>query len=164
MAHRGWFKEVAVAQELSGKLAGALDAATGDCDERGEAEELDVSWDGAEGVDLPDEFCEAVKGVDNVRLLHGCFFKEDGQLGDAVSDVGSLGEGLGDAVVVIGSVVAFLGARAGGCFGCKLLGLGGELWGLCESAWGRAAQDFLISRWLREKFVRTWVGGLGRNS
>jgi hypothetical protein len=65
-----------------------------------------VSWDGAEGVDLPDEFREAVEGVDNVRLLHGCFFKEDGRIGDAVSNVGSLGEGL--AVVVIGGVVVFL--------------------------------------------------------
>ena len=106
VAHRGRVNEVAVAQELSGKLADALDAATWDCDERGEAEELDVSWDGAEGVDLPDEFREAVECVDNVRLLHGCFFKEDGKLGDAVSDMGSLGEGL--AVVVIGGVVVFL--------------------------------------------------------
>ena len=143
VAHRGWFKEVAVAQELSGKLADALDAATGDRDERGEAEELGVPWDGAEGVDLPDEFREAVEGVDDVRLLHGRFLEEDGQLGDAVSDEGSLGEGL--AVVVIGGVVVFLGASAGGCLDCDLLGLEGELWGLGESAWGRAAPDFLIS-------------------
>ena len=159
VAHRGRFKEVAVAQELPGKLAYALDAATGDCDERGEAEELGVPWDGAEGVDLPDEFREAVECVDDVRLLHGCFLEEDGQLGDAVSDLG-----MGLAVIVIGGVVVFLGASAGGCLDCDLLGLEGELRGLGESAWGRAAPDFLISRWLREKFVRTWVGGLGRNS
>ena len=143
VAHRGGLKEVAVAQELPGKLADALDAATGDCDERGEAEELGVPWDGAEGVDLPDEFREAVEGVDDVRLLHGRFLEEDGQLGDAVSDLG-----MGLAVVVIGGVVVFLGARAGGCLDCgELLGLGleGELRGLGESAWGRAAPDFLIS-------------------
>ena len=29
---------------------------------------------------------------------------------------------------------------------------------------GALRRIFLISRWLREKFVRTWVGGLGRNS
>jgi hypothetical protein len=64
-----------------------------------------VSWDGAEGVDLPDEFREAVEGVDDVRLLHGCFFEEDGRIGDAVSDMGSLGEGL---AVVLRGVVVFL--------------------------------------------------------
>jgi len=149
VAHRGWVKEVAVAQELAGKLADALDAATWDCDERGEAEELDVSWYGAEGVDLPDDFREAVECVDDVRLLHGSFFQEDGRIGDAVSDVGSLGEGrIGDAVVVIGGVLAFLRARAGGCFGCgELLAFGGELWGLGEFAGGRAAQDFFDKSW-----------------
>ena len=89
---------------------------------------------------MADEGSEYGEGVDNVWLLHGGFFEEDGWVGEAEAN-GTRDWGHAFVVVVVVVVAVTVGWALGMGCDCDLLGLeGGLLGGLGESAGGCAAK------------------------